>query len=221
MSVFNRVCPKCSAGIGQPCTGRRGARKYFHQERSRGWKGRKMAKPGFDGTEKKIEKLINEAAQAEMMRFIEEFLDLADHCGSPIEKLLLAALFADHRIGPTSIVFMGQYKPSDRHKADETIYIYQQAEVGKYRADFLIYDRSVPAELAEPRWMIVECDGHDFHERTKEQARHDKQRDRFFQSKGYKVLRFTGSEIWQDAEGCANEIINELQVDDAWRNRDK
>jgi very-short-patch-repair endonuclease len=67
--------------------------------------------------------------------------------------------------------------------------------------------------------MIVECDGHDFHEKTKEQARRDKQRDRFLQSRGYKVLRYTGSEIWADPTECSDEILTELAIDDDWRNR--
>ena len=56
--------------------------------------------------------------------------------------------------------------------------------------------------------VIVECDGHDFHERTKEQAARDKKRDRYFQASGNPVLRFTGSEIYKDAWGCASQIID-------------
>mgnify|MGYP003580046510 CR=1 FL=1 len=78
-----------------------------------------------------------------------------------------------------------------------------------------------PKSHGKPRWMIVECDGHEFHERTKQQARRDKQRDRFFQSIGYKVLRFTGSEIWADPDECASEIIEQLACDDEWRNRNR
>ena len=68
---------------------------------------------------------------------------------------------------------------------------------------------------------MIECDGHDYHERTKEQAARDKKRDRFFASKGYKVLRFTGSEIWADPEAVAEEALGQLSRDDAWRNRDQ
>lgn len=56
--------------------------------------------------------------------------------------------------------------------------------------------------------MIIECDGHDFHEKTKEQAQKDKSRDRILKASGYTVFRFTGSEIYRNAAGCAREIFN-------------
>ena len=58
--------------------------------------------------------------------------------------------------------------------------------------------------------VYVEADGHSYHERTKEQARHDKQRDRFFASQGLTVLRFTGSEIHRNASRCAAEVLELL-----------
>jgi very-short-patch-repair endonuclease len=58
--------------------------------------------------------------------------------------------------------------------------------------------------------LIIECDGHDFHEKTKHQAARDKQRDRLLQSIGYKVFRYTGSEIHRDAISCAEEVIDTL-----------
>ncbi|MCL6443424.1 MAG: endonuclease domain-containing protein [Alicyclobacillus sp.] len=68
--------------------------------------------------------------------------------------------------------------------------IYPQHRIGRYTADFLV------------TWgqykFVIECDGHDFHEKTKEQAAHDKKRDREMTSMGYIVMRFTGSEIWND-----------------------
>jgi very-short-patch-repair endonuclease len=52
----------------------------------------------------------------------------------------------------------------------------------------------------------VECDGHDFHERTKEQAARDKKRDRDLLSRGVTTIRFTGPEIYKNAEGCARQL---------------
>lgn len=58
--------------------------------------------------------------------------------------------------------------------------------------------------------IVLEVDGHAFHERTKEQATRDKARDRLLQSRGYKVFRFTGSDVWKDAFGCAAIAISEV-----------
>jgi very-short-patch-repair endonuclease len=77
-----------------------------------------------------------------------------------------------------------------------------QARVGKYRVDFLL---RIGTES-----IIVECDGHNFHERTKEQAAKDRKRDRDLQSDGFKVMRFTGSEIWNDADSCYREVEREI-----------
>jgi very-short-patch-repair endonuclease len=74
--------------------------------------------------------------------------------------------------------------------------------VGKYRPDFLILADSHGHVFR----FIVEVDGHDFHERTKEQAARDKKRDRWFQSEGYSVLRFTGSEVFRDPIDCARQV---------------
>ena len=162
----------------------------------------------------KLGELIKVGAEAVAVRYEENLLRLTDQCESPIEKLLLAALHVGHDCMEFDVIFLGQDEPNIRFHRDETIYVYQQAKIGEYRADFLILDCSVPEEIQAPRWMVVECDGHDFHERTKEQARRDKKRDRFFQSLGFKVLRFTGSELWADAIKCAEEVYSQLATND-------
>ena len=59
--------------------------------------------------------------------------------------------------------------------------------------------------------VTVECDGHDWHERSKEQAASDKSRDRLLLADGWSVLRFTGSEIHADPIKCAEEAITILR----------
>lgn len=53
---------------------------------------------------------------------------------------------------------------------------------------------------------IIECDGHNFHEITKEQATKDKSKDRTLEERGLHVIRFTGSEITKDPEKCALQV---------------
>jgi very-short-patch-repair endonuclease len=59
-------------------------------------------------------------------------------------------------------------------------------------------------------YVFVECDGHEFHERTKEQARRDRSRDRDVQEACIPILRFTGSEIYRDPRGCGEQIFRVL-----------
>ena len=60
-----------------------------------------------------------------------------------------------------------------------------QQRVGDYRADFVVAYAFFGAEID----IVVECDGHDFHERTKQQAARDKKRDRFMTAQGYRLRR--------------------------------
>lgn len=82
--------------------------------------------------------------------------------------------------------------------------IHPQFPIGRYRGDFFI---DFVDYRGARHFAVIECDGHDFHERTKKQAQHDKKRDRYFQSLGLIVLRYTGSEIFRDPVECASGAI--------------
>lgn len=116
-----------------------------------------------------------------------------DKCQSPIEQLIAIELqhFAVYRmdlVAKTKFLYEAQKEISCKNK--------------KYRVDFL-----VTATNKIDYKIIIECDGHDFHEKTKEQAAKDKKRERFLTSAGYTVFRFTGSEIWKDPLGCLMEVL--------------
>ena len=61
-----------------------------------------------------------------------------------------------------------------------------------------------------PVSLLVECDGHTYHDRTPEQAARDRQRDRFLKLTDYEVVRFAASEITSDPEGCALEVFSQM-----------
>ncbi len=111
-------------------------------------------------------------------------------CESPLEQLMLLALARG-----------GAFRPG--------LVVIQQPDILSYRADFLIGALSAPG--AAPHWAVVECDGHEFHERTAEQAEHDRARDRAMTAAGYRVFRFTGREIWRDPKKCADEVMTYLR----------
>ena len=80
--------------------------------------------------------------------------------------------------------------------------VLRELPVDQYRLDFAVIGGCVST------WRIaVECDGHNYHERTKEQAAHDRRRDRHLQRHGWHVMRFTGSEIFRDVRGCVAEVL--------------
>lgn len=80
--------------------------------------------------------------------------------------------------------------------------------VGKYVTDMLYtYVRYGTENKSTHKVTIaVEVDGHEFHEKTKQQAARDRERDRFFQSNNILVARFTGSEVHKNAKECALKV---------------
>lgn len=60
--------------------------------------------------------------------------------------------------------------------------------------------------------VIVELDGHEFHERTPEQAQSDKSRDRELQTMGWDVMRFTGREVLRGPCNCIEEVCQLLHA---------
>ena len=79
-----------------------------------------------------------------------------------------------------------------------------------YRVDFLVgrdYERSSTTEI------VVECDGNEFHS-TKEQIKKDNKRQREIENLGYSFLRFSGSEIYNDSEKCAEEVFKRIEIFD-------
>jgi len=107
--------------------------------------------------------------------------------GSPIETLLRAGLSLNARLR----TYMGE---------EQQFFLEGQEQIGPYRVDFVF--EAYGAEV------VIEVDGHDFHERTKEQAAKDKSRDRYLTANGYTVIRFTGSEVWANPFACAEEAFN-------------
>lgn len=97
-----------------------------------------------------------------------------------------------------------------------TTLIIPQFKIHEFRVDFALFNRAEPSVK-----IAIECDGHQFHERTKEQAQRDKSRDRTLQTLGFKVLRFTGSEIYRKPMECAAEVHAAVfsAVEDAWHAR--
>ena len=63
-------------------------------------------------------------------------------------------------------------------------------------------------DFALPDIMLaIEIDGHAWHS-SRQQRQHDSQRDRILTGLGWKVLRFTASEVTKNADGCAKEVLD-------------
>lgn len=87
---------------------------------------------------------------------------------------------------PTTFVLVPQFNVPDVGHVDFAIFVPQ-------------ISRLVPL-------VVVECDGHDFHERTREQASNDNRRDRTLQRLCIPVLRFTATDVLRNKCDVAREI---------------
>lgn len=137
--------------------------------------------------------LIALSSDAEMV--LEE--SLID-CESPIEQILSLAL------EQLNIVNIYKFNPFV-----DIVEIEKQKELQcgnkKYRADFFI---PVIYKNQENKCFVIECDGHEFHQKTKEQVERDNIRMRTLQKYGYEIIRFSETEIWHRPYKCANEVLN-------------
>ena len=117
---------------------------------------------------------------------IAKFAEVENDDESPIETLFRAGLSLNAwllRYGDTTLTFR----------------LGSQEQVGPYRVDFVLE--------AYGTEVVIEVDGHEFHEKTKEQASRDKARDRYLVAQGHVILRFTGSEVWANPFKCAQEAF--------------
>lgn len=140
---------------------------------------------------------VCEHAMRVLAQEAQRIVDATEYCESPIEQLM-------------SIELERELRRRDMRRGREYV-INPQEEVecksgNKYRLDFLVCV-STHRACAE---VGVECDGHDFHEKTKEQAAKDKARDRELLMAGTPMLHFTGSEINKNPGKCAGDVFEYL-----------
>lgn len=123
-------------------------------------------------------------------------------CESPIEKLFYIA-FNMYRF---SRGFNTDY---ERYLDLEPQHEIVRDSGKKYRVDFyLTHEFQIP----EQKGLIVECDGHEFHEKTKEQVKNNNERDYELKKMGYDVLHFNGRQIYLDPMKCAKEVYEYFET---------
>lgn len=141
------------------------------------------------------------------------------HVGSQIEELFLYGVIASAWARGDGIHLVScEYRQqkqdlSLRSWGPDEYTVETQPEVGGKHPDFVVSFRGYHGR--HEGWLqsrvAIECDGHDFHEKTKQQAARDKRRDRELTFLGMPVLRFTGSEIWAGPTACARPVLEHLR----------
>lgn len=162
-------------------------------------------------------------SEGDLDHLCENWEILTAFCASQIEHELACEMF--HRFTLIEQYWPFIIRPGEDRYPKMGFSIQPQKRIGPYRADFAIshlvregdtgsdgcYSMDELPHVYHAQ-LVVECDGHDFHEKTKEQAARDKRRDRVFLQNGWPVARFTGSEIKNDPGRCAEEVIQILNA---------
>jgi very-short-patch-repair endonuclease len=128
---------------------------------------------------------------------------------SPIEQILYCSFYALVKVHCWNLAYRETVNGKNYLVG---IGLTPQMKIGKYRVDFL-------ASYGQFHWktgeyilkeVIIECDSQEFHERTEQERRYEKERDRFLQSKDYKVFHFTGKEIKDQPFRMSGEVLSFL-----------
>lgn len=146
------------------------------------------------------EKVLKERISYQMEELFDEIISISSESQSPIEKLFAIEFnkfLKRNRLYSLLDVF--QFDQQYPIETEDPI------ESKNYIVDFLItcsdYKREIDCKFA------IECDGHEFHEKTKEQVAKDRERDRLLLEEGIITIRFTGSEIVSNPPECARQAV--------------
>lgn len=148
---------------------------------------------------------------------VEEQLDFLEEKNTPMVSPVEQMFFIEwhgQRFGHDVSVAADRFDLLPQH---------QNKTTGRFRIDFAVdfvtgiincptdsiyyrREEDIATNVKEPL-LGVEIDGHQWHEKTKAQAQRDKERERFLVAHGWKILRFTGSEVFNNPRKCVEETI--------------
>jgi hypothetical protein len=137
------------------------------------------------------------AARGERGAFVTRRMDLME---SPVERRFASVLKQ-----------VGQILFDD---AEPWLALIAQCDFGWCRPDFVVCARPMIDRLPCRGMLLIEIDGHDFHEKSRDQVEADKRRDRRWAREGVVTLRFTGREINRRPCECATEVLEMVAVSD-------
>lgn len=140
------------------------------------------------------------AATAAAVGRMEAEWKIGGNTESPIELQLGAAIILFFRNASRPLKLCLELGRDNR--ADELLLV-PQFSWSFYRSDWAIINPSKEGAL------LIECDGRQFHS-TSDQKDHDAKKDIAANNYGFLTMRFTGSQIFRDADECAQKIYDSV-----------
>ena len=122
-------------------------------------------------------------------------------CESPMEQYL--SLF----IEVSGLIRINRFNP----KIDIVEFEKQKELIingKKYRVDFFMkIEYKIKYKDFKTVNLIIEVDGHEFHQKTKEQVERDNERTRKLQIAGYEIIKFSGTEVYRKPNKCIDTLF--------------
>lgn len=155
-----------------------------------------------------------EAAVADLLAAAHRRFDATE--GTPIERIFETGLhlfYGVSRVQGVRATFqranfaLEEMPPRGDLYRSADIWYWTQYPVLDWKVDFVLGKRGADNSA---HFVVVECDGHDFHERTKEQAAKDRSRDRRLQDAGFRIHRYTGHELYKQPYDCVSQALTAL-----------
>lgn len=159
----------------------------------------------------------------------EYWLDMFLKSPKKVQQLLMMPLVKEHIYplfwetdiikSPIEQIFITAFEMYCNEQQYNDIYLFPQYEVvcneRKYYIDFAFLADDYLThlifgdKLKNTKFKLaIECDGYEFHQKTKEQVQHDNEREFDLKMAGYEVLRFSGTQIYNNPLKCAEDTYN-------------
>ena len=178
-----------------------------------------------------LQDLMELKALQEKYQCAEFLLDAFLEAPRKVQQLLLmddpmkARIFLGERIkSPIEQIFITAFEIYCKNKKE--IYLFSQKKINvngkKYYIDFefdcndYLTNMIFKDEIKNKNYKLaIECDGYEFHKKTKEQVQKDNEREFDLKMAGYDILRFSGTQIYNNPMKCAKDtydyIIKKIQ----------
>lgn len=131
---------------------------------------------------------------------------------SNIKERIVPTTFYENTKSPIEQIFKTAFDLYIKLLKKEDIFLFSQQEIivnkKKYIVDFYFEKDQYVNPFDTNKKIIIECDGHEFHQKTKEQVKHDNEREYNLKMAGYEIIRFSGSQIYNEPFKCAEDAYN-------------
>lgn len=129
-----------------------------------------------------------------------------------LKEKIIPATFYEEIKSPIEQIFKTAFDLYVDLLNKENIFLFMQKEIilekKKYIVDFYFEQDKYVNPFNTNKKIIIECDGYEFHQKTKEQVKHDNEREYELKMAGYEIIRFSGSQIYNEPFKCAEDAYN-------------